>query len=172
MLAAKTVYRAWMSDPHKPLKDAFARYATGVTVVSCLPENGEPVGLTVNSFTSVSLDPPLVLWCLEGRSSLSEAFVQSKSYAVSILASDQQAFSNRFATPGHHGFKPEEAETYVTGCPLLKGRVAGFDCDIVERISAGDHTILIGQVRHFDCCEGAPLIYAGRQYLQGQVIPD
>ncbi|MEM9234148.1 MAG: flavin reductase family protein [Pseudomonadota bacterium] len=161
-----------MSDPYKPLKNAFARYPTGVTVVSCLPADGNPVALTVNSFTSVSLEPALVLWCLETHSSIKSAFDESTSYAVSVLAADQQHLSNRFATPGEHAVKPGDGETFVTGSPLLKGRLAGFDCEIVERHGSGDHLILIGEVKHFDSREGAPLIYSGRTYLTGTLIKD
>lgn len=161
-----------MSDPFKPLKNAFARYPTGVTVVSCRPEGGEPVGLTVNSFTSVSLEPALVLWCVDHRSSLFEAFSKADSYAVSILAADQKELSNRFATPGRHLIAEDEAESFVTGSPLLSGRLAGFDCRIVERLGGGDHSILVGEVKHFDSRDGAPLIYAGRTYLEGMEIKD
>lgn len=161
-----------MSDPYKPLKDAFACYATGVTVVSCLPKDGKPVALTVNSFTSVSLDPALVLWCLDHRTSIRAAFEESKGYAVSVLAADQQDLSDRFATPGQHGFAPGEGEAYATGSPLLPGRLAGFDCEIVARHQAGDHLVLVGEVKHFDSREGAPLIYSGRTYLTGPLISD
>ncbi|RFB04695.1 flavin reductase family protein [Parvularcula marina] len=161
-----------MSDPYQPLKNAFARYTTGVTVVSCLPKDGKPVALTVNSFTSVSLEPTLVLWCLDNHTSIKPSFDESASYAVSVLASDQQAVSNRFATPGRHDVTPAESETFATGSPLLKGRLAGFDCEIVARHQAGDHVVLIGQVKHFDSRDGAPLIYSGRTYLTGTLISD
>lgn len=161
-----------MTDAYKPLKNAFARYPTGVTVVSCQPKAGPAVALTVNSFTSVSLEPALVLWCLETHSSIKWAFDEAPSYAVSILAADQQQLSNRFATPGQHEVKPAEGEVKLTGAPLLHGRLAGFDCDIVERHGSGDHLILIGHVKHFDSREGAPLIYSGRKYLTGTLITD
>ncbi|MEM9421476.1 MAG: flavin reductase family protein [Pseudomonadota bacterium] len=161
-----------MSDAFRPQKNAFARYPTGVTVVSCLPPGKAPLAITVNSFTSVSLDPTMVLWCIETRSSVFEAFAAADNYAVSILAADQQDLSNRFATPGQHGFAAGEGETYVTGAPLLAGRIAGFDCTIAARHDAGDHVILVGAVQHFDSREGAPLIYAGRQYLEGPAIQD
>lgn len=166
------VYGGAMSDVFKPLKNAFTRYATGVTVVTCVPPGGEPVGITVNSFTSVSLDPALVLWCLDDGASLFEAFSAAPAYGVSVLSLDQQDLSNRFATPGRHQVSPSEAETFDTGAPLLKGRLAGFDCTVWERHEAGDHLIMIGQVRHFDSRDGQPLIYSGRQYLSGPAIKD
>ncbi|MEM9809927.1 MAG: flavin reductase family protein [Pseudomonadota bacterium] len=161
-----------MNDPHRPLKNAFARYSTGVTVVSCLTPEGSPVGITVNSFSSVSLDPPLVLWCLAEESSVAKVFLAADHYAVSVLSADQEAFSNRFATPGHHGINDDEAEVFRTGAPLLKGRIAGFDCQLANRFTVGDHTILIGEVVHFDSQSGKPLIYSGRQYMDGPSISD
>lgn len=161
-----------MSDPYRPLKNAFARYATGVTVVSCLSREGHPVGITVNSFTSVSLQPPLVSWCLDDNTSIAAEYLAADHYAVSILAADQEALSNRFATPGQHGFQADEGETFSTGSPLLKGRIAGFDCRVTDRLNIGDHTILVGEVLHFDSTPGEPLIYAGRQYVRGPAISD
>lgn len=161
-----------MSDPYRPLKNAFARYTTGITVVSCLSRLGKPIGITVNSFTSVSLEPPLVSWCLDDHTSVAGEFLAADHYAVSILAADQEALSNRFATPGQHDFGADEGETFSTGAPLLEGRIAGFDCRLADRLKVGDHTILIGEVVHFDSFERAPLVYAGRRYTAGPVITD
>jgi flavin reductase (DIM6/NTAB) family NADH-FMN oxidoreductase RutF len=161
-----------VSDPYRPLKNAFARFATGVTVVSCLPERGGPIGITVNSFTSVSLEPPLVSWCIDEHSSVAEQFLAADHYGVSILSAGQEALSNRFATPGQHAILDGEGERFMTGAELLKGRLAGFDCRLAERVRAGDHTILIGEVVHFDSVPGAPLIYAGRSYMTGPSVED
>lgn len=154
-------------DPYRAQKDAFARYPTGVTVVSCAPQGTPPLAITVNSFTSVSLTPTLVLWCIDKGSSVFDAYERSDNYGVSILAHDQADASNRFATPDRHTFLDGEAEVYETGAPLLKGRLAGFDCTVEARHEAGDHVILVGRVQHFDSRAGKPLIYAGRQYLDG-----
>ncbi|WOI52378.1 flavin reductase family protein [Parvularcula sp. LCG005] len=159
-----------MSDPYRGHKNAFSRYTTGVTVVSCLPDGHEPLGITVNSFTSVSLEPTLVLWCLDRRSSVFGHFMSADNYAVSILNAAQQPLSIRFATPGRHNFLPDETESFATGAPLLKDRLAGFDCRIWDRKDAGDHVILIGEVVHHDYSDDEPLIYSGRQYLQGRPI--
>ncbi len=161
-----------MSDPYRPLKNAFARFATGVTIVSCVGRDGRALGITVNSFGSVSLDPALVSWCLDDKTSVAQDCLSANQYAVSILAADQEAMSNRFATPGQHAFKAGEAEVFKTGAPLLKGRIAGFDCRLADKIQLGDHTILIGEVVHFDSRAGEPLVYAGRQYLRGPFIKD
>lgn len=157
-------------DPFRAIKDAFARYPTGVTVVSCAPPGRAPLAITVNSFTSVSLDPTLVLWCLDRHTSVFGAYQASSSYAVSILAGDQAEVSTRFATPGRHDLAPGEGEVLATGSPLLKGRLAGLDCEVQERVDAGDHVILIGRVVAYDSRAGSPLIYTNRQYLEGPVI--
>ncbi|MGV6819136.1 MAG: flavin reductase family protein [Parvularcula sp.] len=161
-----------MPDQYKDIKNAFARFATGVTVVSCQPPEGPAVAMTVNSFSSVSLDPPLVLWCVDRQSSTYDHFLASDSYAVSILAADQEALSHRFSTPGNHELLPNEGERKKTGSPLLVGRLAGFDCRIDSRHQAGDHWILVGRVEYFDSRDGAPLIYSGRTYLTGPAISD
>ena len=160
------------NDPYRPHKNAFARYSTGVTVVSCAPPGRAPLAITVNSFTSVSLDPTLVLWCIDKRSSVFAEYQAAPNYAVSILAHDQAEASSRFATPGMHDFRDGEAELFETGAPLLKGRIAGFDCEVADRHDAGDHVILVGRVVYFDSRDGKPLIYAGRQYLEGPEMAD
>ncbi|NNU17183.1 flavin reductase family protein [Parvularcula sp. ZS-1/3] len=161
-----------MSDPFRPLKNAFARYTTGITVVSCLDAERKAIGITVNSFNSVSLEPALVSWCLDDHTSVAKAFLQADHYAVSILAADQEEMSNRFATPGQHAFKEGEGEVFQTGAPLLKGRIAGFDCRLADRLKVGDHTILIGEIVHYDSFDAEPLVYCGRNYIKGPKISD
>lgn len=154
-------------DTYRTLKDAFARYATGVTVVSCLGPDGAAIGVTVNSFVSVSLAPPLVLWCIEKRAGTFEVFAAADGYAVSVLHAGQEDISSRFATPGRHDFTPFDTDEWETGAPLLKDRLAGFDCRVTARHDAGDHVILVGEVLRFDQRAGAPLIYAGSRYMAG-----
>lgn len=154
------------------LKNTFARYVTGVTVVSCQPPGNDwpAVGMTVNSFSSVSLEPPLVLWCLDRQSTIFESFAKADNFAVSILQANQADVSARFATPGQHHFKPEESERWISGAPLLTERLGGLDCKVEDRHDAGDHVILVGRVIKFDYRDGSPLMYVGRKYEQGSVI--
>lgn len=161
-----------MTDSYRSQKNAFARYATGVTIVSCVPPGNPPIAITVNSFTSVSLDPTMVLWCIDKNTSVFDQFMAADHYGVSVLAFEQAHLSTRFATPGNHGFEDGEGEVFKTGAPLLPGRLAGFDCDVHERVDAGDHVILIGRVVHFDSRGGKPLVYAGRQYVEGPMMAD
>ncbi len=156
-----------MTDKYRPLKNAFGRFATGIAVAACRGEANAITAITVNSFTSVSLEPPLVLWCLENRASTYSAFMASESYAVSILRSSQQAASQRFAHFLPDGPREEEFETLTTGAPVLRERLAAFDCKIVARHAAGDHVILVGEVVQFDSADGAPLIYYASNYIQG-----
>ncbi|PQA86041.1 flavin reductase family protein [Hyphococcus luteus] len=160
-----------MTDKYRPLKNAFGRFATGIAVAACRDGEGAIAALTVNSFTSVSLEPPLVLWCLENRASSYSAFMAADSYAVSILHAGQKAASQRFAHFLPDGPKEDEFENWVTGAPVLKDRLAGFDCKVAARHEAGDHVILVGEVAKFDSAEGAPLIYYASNYIPGTEKP-
>ncbi len=154
-----------MNDQYRPLKDAFARFATGVAVAACRGPKGGYAAITINSFTSVSLEPPLVLWCLETTAASYPAFMGADSYAISVLAADQQDLSARYAQFSPTPFRDDEVEIRQTGAPLLKHRLAGFDCRVHARHKAGDHVILIGEVVEFDSTAGAPLIYFASNYM-------
>ena len=154
-------------DPYRALKDAFGRYATGVTVVTCRAADGTVAAMTVNSFSSVSLEPPLVLWCIENKASSFPVFFGADNYAVSVLRCDQRAASNDFARFGAGALSRHETETWRTGAPLLKERLAGFDCEVAHRHAAGDHQILIARVVQFDAHGGAPLLYFASRYADG-----
>jgi len=156
-----------MTDKYRPLKDAFGRFATGIAVAACRGPDKSISAITINSFTSVSLEPPLVLWCLENRSSTYSAFISAESYGVSILNAGQKDASQRFARFVPDGPQEEEFEGLVTGAPILKERLAGFDCRIVSRHEAGDHVVLVGEVVKFDSCDGQPLIYFASNYYPG-----
>jgi flavin reductase (DIM6/NTAB) family NADH-FMN oxidoreductase RutF len=159
-----------MTDPYRPLKDAFGRFATGVTVAGCRSPEGAPVLMTVNSFSSVSLEPPLVLWCIESGASSFPAFMGADAYSISVLHAGQQTLSDRFARYGTEPLKPEEFETWVTGAPILKDHLAAFDCRITDRHKAGDHVILVAEVVEFEARAGSPLLYFASRYAQGPEV--
>lgn len=159
-----------MPDPFRPLKDAFGRFSTGVTVATCRRRQGGFAAITVNSFTSVSLSPPLVLWCIETKASTFDDFNNSPSYAISILSDAQQSVSQRFAAHAPVPLSPDEYEIWSTGSPILAERLAGFDCEIVDRHRSGDHVILVGKVVQFDSRAGAPLTYYASSYGGGPSI--
>lgn len=154
-----------MTDKYRPLKNAFGRFATGIAVAACRGADGGVTAITINSFTSVSLEPPLVLWCLENRASSYTAFTAAGAYGVSILRADQKTASQRFAHFIPEGPREEEFESWTTGAPILKERLAGFDCKVVARHEAGDHVILVGEVVRFDSFTGAPLLYYASNYI-------
>lgn len=156
-----------MTDPHRPLKTAFGRYATGITVVSCLDQDASPVCITVNSFASVALEPAMVMWCIEKRASSFEAFMAADHYAVSVLKAGDSALSDRFASHAPQPLGEDEREIWITGAPLLRQRLAGFDCRVCARHEASDHVILVGEVVKFDANDGAPLIYYASNYYNG-----
>lgn len=156
-----------MADEFRPLKNAFGKFATGIAIATCVDSRGEFRALTVNSFTSVSLDPALVLWCLEQKTGAYAHFMEADGYAISILNADASELSNRFARREPAPLASGEYEIWETGAPLLKSRIAGFDCRIHRRHKAGDHVILIGEVVQFDAADDAPLVYFASNYHSG-----
>ncbi|MEL7486920.1 MAG: flavin reductase family protein [Pseudomonadota bacterium] len=156
-----------MTDPYRSLKNAFGRYATGVTVISCINGAATPTAITVNSFSSVSLEPPLVMWCIDKKASAFETFYAADHYAVSVLPAGAEDVSNRFASHAPEPISDAESERWISGAPLLADRIAGFDCRVTDRHDAGDHVILVGEVLKFDCADGAPLLYYASAYASG-----
>lgn len=161
-----------MPDPYRPLKNAFGRFATGIAIATCANARGGYTAITINSFTSVSLEPALVLWCLEAKASSFADFISAPSYAISILAAGQQALSERFARHQPEPLRPDEYELWLSGAPVLSGRLAGFDCTVVDRHRSGDHVILVGEVAQFDAFDGAPLTYFASRYTSGPSTDD
>ncbi|MFZ5618075.1 MAG: flavin reductase family protein [Pseudomonadota bacterium] len=156
-----------MTDPFRPLKDAFGRFATGVAVAACVNGRGGHTAITINSFTSVSLAPPLVLWCIEKSASSYPDFAAANAYSISVLSDRQQSVSQRFARHDPEPLAPHEYVVWKTGAPILAERLAGFDCEIVDRHHSGDHVILIAKALQFDHFPGAPLLYFASRYAHG-----
>ena len=134
---------------HERLRNAFGSYVTGITVVTARSSEGEPVGFTANSFTSVSLDPPLLLVCVGKGLSSYEIFASTSNLAVNILGSEQKKLADRFARYKGKRFEGIEWNNSVLNSPLLAGSCAWFDCSIFKRIDAGDHDVLIGEIHAF-----------------------
>ncbi len=143
---------------------ACGRFATGVTIASVLDSEGAPHGLTVSSFTSVSLEPPLILICLGHLVTAINSFRQCKYFGINVLSEDQEELSERFARKGEDRFNGLPWEPGQTGVPLIPGALAGIECEVRTRYSAGDHDILIGEMLHSRVADGEPLIYFGGQY--------
>ena len=143
-------------------KEALGNYPTGVTVVTMMTDDGIPLGLTVNSFASVSIDPLLILWSIDKRVSTYEQFVNSKKFAVHILASNQSELCYLFAARDVDRFSNCEWETSQHQLPILKNVAAILQCETFKTIEAGDHMILIGRVLEIDGENLAPLLYHKR----------
>jgi 3-hydroxy-9,10-secoandrosta-1,3,5(10)-triene-9,17-dione monooxygenase reductase component len=156
------------------LRNALGQYATGVAVVTTLDQEGRPTGLTINSFASVSLNPPLVLWSLALTSACLPAFDACEYFAVNVLTAEQVAISNRFASAGAGAEKFADVEwsAGLGGVPVLKGTGAVFECRSEARHPGGDHHIYIGRVERFAHGEVAPLIFhAGRYCARAELPP-
>jgi flavin reductase (DIM6/NTAB) family NADH-FMN oxidoreductase RutF len=149
----------------RELRRAFGAFPTGVTICATLDAQGGPVGFTANSFTSVSLDPPLLLVCIAASASSFEAFRESRRFGVSILGAAQREASTVFATRGADKFASVGWSTRRTGAPLIDGAVAWFDCETDRILPAGDHAILLGRVVAFDWTRDAPLGYCRGAYV-------
>ncbi len=148
----------------RALRNALGNFATGITVITALNENGEPQGMTANSFSSVSLEPPLVSWCVGRESRLFDLFQKTSHFAVNILTTEQEETSQLFASPTDDKFGNIKWHEGLNGLPLLDDSPCQFQCEIEHRYSGGDHTILIGRVLEFANKPMSPLIFHGGQY--------
>jgi flavin reductase (DIM6/NTAB) family NADH-FMN oxidoreductase RutF len=145
-------------------KQACGRFATGITIASVLDSNGTPHGLTVSSFTSVSLEPPLVLICLGHAVTTIDLFRSATHFGVNVLREDQLELSERFARKGYDRFDGLPWQHGSSGVPLLARALAAMECEVERRIIAGDHDIFIGRMVHAHVADGDPLIYFGSAY--------
>jgi len=143
---------------------ACGRFATGVSIASVLDRGGAPHGLTVNSFSSVSLEPPLILISLGHKVSVIDHFRTAKSFAINILRAEQKALSERFARKGHDRFDGLEWRRGVTGVPLLPEVLAAIECEVYKIIPLGDHDLFVGEVMHVTIRDGNPLLYFASSY--------
>jgi flavin reductase (DIM6/NTAB) family NADH-FMN oxidoreductase RutF len=152
------------ADASRQYRNALGMFATGIAVVTLRTPTGEPVGLTVNSFNSVSLDPPLIVWSLASSFPGRALFEECEYYAINVLAADQTELSMRFSTRNGERFAGLEFEPGVAGVPLLKGCCARFECRNTVRHEGGDHRVFISEVVGFDREDRPPLIYHGGAY--------
>lgn len=143
----------------RALRDALGDFATGVTVVSARGADGRPVGVTVNSFAAVSLDPPLVLWSLGRQSDYLAVFESCRHFAVNVLAADQLGYSLRFAQTARDNFDGIDWHAGAGDVPLLPGCCAWFECRSETRYPGGDHLILVGCVENIRREAKPPLIF-------------
>lgn len=153
--------------PERDFRHAMGSFATGVCVLGATREDGAAIGMTVNSFSSVSLDPALILVCLGADAPRSQAIIGAGRFTISVLSQDQETLSNHFAKPGE-GLAPEGDWTAgANGAPLIDGAAATIECDLDTTHQSGDHLIVIGRVTHVATSpERQPLLYFRGGYRQ------
>jgi len=162
--------RAAMTE-HAITPDLFRRacglWATGVSVVTTADAGGRPYGLTMNAVTSLSLNPPMFIVCVDNGSDTLKPMQESRVFCVNVLTTEQQALSNRFAKKGADKFSDVDYTSGVTGAPVLTGSLVSIECVVTAMVTGGDHQICCGEVRHLsvnDAPQAAPLLYFGGRY--------
>jgi flavin reductase (DIM6/NTAB) family NADH-FMN oxidoreductase RutF len=145
---------------------ALSRFASGVTVVTTKCENNKLHGITVSAFSSLSLEPPLVLICIDKRASVHSYLREGVHFAVNILAEDQELISRRFASREADRFDKTSFTEGATGVPLIEGALAAIECRVVNTYPGGDHTIFVGEVISTTVSEGKPLAYFRGSYAR------
>ncbi len=164
-------------DDRRALRTALGCFATGVAIMTTLSPEGRPVGLTANSFASVSLDPPLVLWSLSRTTPSFAGFEAADRFAVNVLTSAQLGLAERFARRGIDKFEGVHWQAGLAGLPLIGGALAQFECRLAARHEGGDHRIYVGEVERFRHGEGSPLLFVGGRWetlpaeTAGRTIP-
>ncbi len=151
-------------DKTRLFRNALGAFATGVTIVTARGPDGSDVGVTANSFNSVSLDPPMILWSISKTSTSIAAFMAAERFAVHVLTMDQESLSGRFAKTGTDKFAGVEIERGHGDVPLLRGCAARFQCRTAYRHEGGDHIIIVGEVDDFDHDDHAPLAFHSGRY--------
>lgn len=156
-----------MSFEARALRDALGRFATGVCLITAVSRDGKPMAMTANSFSSVSLDPPLVLWCLQNSSDIYALFAQARFYAINILAQEQQDLSNHYARKEQHEIAPEHYRTGKNGAPVIRNALVSFECELEATHEGGDHLIIVGRVKEVSQRpSGKPLLFFSGGYRE------
>lgn len=156
-----------MTIDTRDLRDTLGQFATGVCLVTMKGTDGRALALTINSFASVSLDPPLVLWSLQRDADTYIEFANAQEYAINVLTSAQQHHSNRYARKDGHELDGSHYVPGDNGAPLIVDALAGFECSLDAVHPGGDHVILVGRVTRFwRGAPGEPLVFFGGGYRQ------
>jgi flavin reductase (DIM6/NTAB) family NADH-FMN oxidoreductase RutF len=155
------------TEEARALRNSLGMFATGVCVVTAKTPTGEPMGLTINSFSSVSLNPPLILWSLDKGSDTMPVFESAAAFTVNILGEHGKDMSQRLSRKGQHGLGEGEWRAGATGAPVLNDAIAHFDCVVSARHDGGDHVILVGEVKAHAHKDGVhPLLYYRGRYRE------
>ena len=162
--SAQPVARSSRGLDADAFREACARFASGVAVATVRAQDGTPHGLTVSSFTAVSIEPPLILICIDLLCPFISHFRQGTHFAVNVLCESQRGVSVTFAEKPEGRFEGLDWSSCESGAPLLRGCLAALECRTASIIEAGDHAIFIGQVEQAHCGTGQPLVYFKRDY--------
>ena len=156
-----------MSIEPRDFRDTVGCFATGITIITTIEADGTPIGLTANSFASLSLDPPMVLFCLDYKVASFDAFQAGGNFAVNILSTTQQDLSNRFAKSGSEKWDGVTFDTWDTGSPILPDCLANMECKVSSINEGGDHVIVIGRVVRMERAQSdvMPLLYYRGGYV-------
>jgi flavin reductase (DIM6/NTAB) family NADH-FMN oxidoreductase RutF len=152
-----------MLDP-KEIRRVMGHFATGVTIITTCGADGTPYGLTANAFTSLSLDPPLCLVCVDRKAETFAHFHDSKVFTVNVLTREQEELSNRFAKSGGEKFTGVATVPGHYGAPLIAGALAHLECCITDTLEGGDHVIHVGRIEHVHVAPGDPLLFFQGRY--------
>lgn len=148
------------------LRKALGNFGTGVTIVTTLARDGKPVGMTANSFSSVSLDPPIILWSLLKTSPSLAAFDYCGRFVINVLALDQISLSKRFAAPQPDKFDGVNHQAGLGGLPVIDDCASIFQCRTIQRLEVGDHILFLGEIEDYHHHDRATLLFCRGQYAQ------
>lgn len=156
-----------MNIDGRELRNALGRFATGVCVITTVDAKGNAVGMTANSFSSVSLDPPLVLWSLQSGSDIYDTFASPRRYAINVLSNEQMDLSNQYARKGDHALDPGHYSIGRHGAPVIRNALVSFECELEVTHEGGDHLIIIGRVKDVAARPtGKPLLFHAGAYCE------
>ena len=170
MPSASPVHDAKPSFGERTFRDVLGEFATGVTIITTQARDGRYVGFTANSFNSVSLKPPLVVWSLSVAANNRIAFEQCERYAISVLASDQEKLARRFSRPHADRFRDVPYTLGWADAPRIEGALAWLECRHFAWQPTGDHTLFVGEVVHCQRHGGAPLVFQGGRFVTAAAI--
>lgn len=156
-----------MSFDGRDMRNALGRFATGVCVITTTTDDQCALGMTANSFSSVSLDPPLVLWSLQTNSDIYQPFATPRYFAINVLSKEQQEHSNQYAKKGDHRVHPDHFRVGKYGSPVLREALVTFECELHATHPGGDHLIVVGKVLNMlSRPTGEPLLFFGGAYRE------
>jgi flavin reductase (DIM6/NTAB) family NADH-FMN oxidoreductase RutF len=148
-----------MAIDRNELRRVMGHFATGVTIITTVSKSGQMFGLTANAFTSVSLDPPLLLIAVDKKAESYPSFEESRVFTVNILSDSQEALSRKFAVSGGNKFEGVAYHMGANGAPILLGTLAYVECRLYAAHDGGDHTIFLGEIQQAETREGKPLLF-------------